>query len=407
MQASENEMLQFALENGIIDIDTIQTQIEMNERKKYLNLHKNEIWKGKDGKYRTYLIDEEAKSGRRQVVRKTKKEIENVIIKFYKSKNPEPTVEDIFLKWINRKLEYCEIQRQTYDRYTRDFESSFEKIRHLKIRYISEDKLEEFIKTTIRDQNLTAKRWSNVRLILKGIFKYAKKTGYTNISITEFMGDLELSRKIFKHKKRNDYENVFTDDEVKKIFEYVKNDTPNIVRYGILLTFYTGLRVGELVALTYADINMYERYINVNKTEVRYKGDDGKYVYEVRDSAKTDAGDRKVIIPEEALTIIKEIRKLNPFGRYIFTQNGKRVNTTIFDKSIRNLCKSVGIPIRSMHKIRKTYATKLINAGVSDRLIIDQMGHTDISTTRMYYYYNNFGKKEAEYQLKNALMNFG
>ena len=56
---NENQLLKYAIENGIIDIDTIQRQIAMNERKRYLEMHKARVWQGSDGKYRTYLTSVE------------------------------------------------------------------------------------------------------------------------------------------------------------------------------------------------------------------------------------------------------------------------------------------------------------------------------------------------------------
>ena len=58
---------------------------------------------------------------------------------------------------------------------------------------------------------------------------------------------------------------------------------------------------------------------------------------------------------------------------------------------------------RSMHKIRKTYATKLINNNVDEKIIMRQMGHTDISTTKQYYYFNDKSDDDARLQIQNAL----
>jgi integrase len=44
------------------------------------------------------------------------------------------------------------------------------------------------------------------------------------------------------------------------------------------------------------------------------------------------------------------------------------------------------LPRRSPHDARRTYATALLNSGASDMFIIDQMGHTDVNTTKQYYY---------------------
>ena len=73
---TEKELLQIAVENGMIDFNTIQIQVEMNERKKYLNTHDSEIWKGADGKWHTYITDSSKKEGRRRIKRATKESLE-------------------------------------------------------------------------------------------------------------------------------------------------------------------------------------------------------------------------------------------------------------------------------------------------------------------------------------------
>ena len=77
-------MLNYALGNGMIDMDTIREKIEMNERKRYLEEHKYEKWQGKDGKFYTYLPDEQSKSGRKLLKRTNEKSLDDAIVEFYK-----------------------------------------------------------------------------------------------------------------------------------------------------------------------------------------------------------------------------------------------------------------------------------------------------------------------------------
>ena len=74
-----------------------------------------------------------------------------------------------------------------------------------------------------------------------------------------------------------------------------------------------------------------------------------------------------------------------------------------FDNVLYHICDRVGIKRRSMHKLRKTYGTKLIDAGVSESVITAQMGHSDIQTTRQHYYRNNKTEDEAKEQLRKAI----
>lgn len=399
----ERELLHYAYENGMIDMDAIREQIEMNERIKYLEMHTNKIWQGADGKWYTYIPDNSRSDGRKKVKRTTEKALYDLIVQYYKKSEEVMRFKEVFDEWSQAKLGYGEIQKQTYDRYHSDYKRFFEgaRIAEVKFDHITEDMLEDFVKSSIHDKKLTAKAWSGLRLIILGVFKYAKKKGYTQISITNFMGDLDLSKKAFQKRTFKDKDSVFTDAEIDLIVDYVRNKEPSIINFGIILAFQTGLRIGELAALKWTDVN--GNILTVNKTEIRYRGDDGNYVYEIRESAKTEAGNREVILSNSATATLKRIRQMNPFGEFIFSKNGVRIKEKAFSVKIVKICEYVGIPPRSMHKARKTYATKLLNAGVDERLVINQLGHTDISTTKHFYYFNNKDEDDAKQQIEKAL----
>lgn len=398
---SEKDLLNYALSSGMIDLNTIQKQFEMNERRKYLEMHSYEVFLGKDGSYHTSVPDETKKNNRRMIKRKTKESIEDAIVEHYKKADNEPTIRVVFEKWIESKLKYGEIAKQTADRYSIDFQRFFGEIQNRKMRYFSEDELEDFIKLTIYEKKLTAKAWGNLRTLINGMFRYAKKHDYTQISITQFMGDLDLSKKAFKKRKLTDEESVFTDREINLIMSHIDNAEPSVINLGIILAFQAGLRAGEISALKYSDLN--GNILTVNKTEIRYKGDEGKYVFEVRNFTKGDIGQRKVILTDMAVEAIRRARQLNPFGEYLFMENGERIKGKAFTVKIEKICRYVGIKPRSLHKARKTYGTKLLNAGLNEKLIESQMGHTDIQTTKGFYWFNNSTEEEMKKLLSSAI----
>lgn len=368
----------------------------MNERVKFLENHENKIWQGANGRWYTYLPDEKSKDGRKLVKRSSKQSIEDSIVEFYKQMETDPYIKDIFYMWIDSKLSYGEILKQTYDRYETDFYRFFEKsnLYDMKFKYITEPILEDFIKTTIHDKKLTAKGWANLRTLINGIFKYAKKQGYTKLSITQFMGDLDISKKSFRKVIKSDDEMVFTDEEIDMIVNYINNAEPSIINLGIILSFQAGLRSGELAALKYSDLKGH--ILTVSKTEIRYKdADDRHYVFEVRECTKGEDGIRNVVVTDFAIKTIKQARRLNPFGEYLFMKNGQRIKGKAFTVKLVKICNILGITPRSIHKARKTYGTKLLNAGINEKLIEKQMGHTDISTTKGYYFYNNKKMEET------------
>lgn len=381
--------MNYALQNGIINLDTIQKQAEMNERRKYLEMHESKIWQSTDGKWYTYLPDINKK--RKLIKRKTESELKDEIVKYYKSLETELTVSDVFDNWIEKKIKRREIQKQTYDRYKRDFDRfySFKKFGDRKIRYIDEDSLEEFIIDSITEKALTAKAYSNLRTITKGIFLFGKKKGNTNLNINNFFDNLDLSSKIFYKSSKTDSDNVYSEEEILKIIDEL-NKTPKIVQLGVLLALYTGMRVGEVVALKWEDIH--PDYIHVNRRQIRYKDDNGVDVYEIKDSAKTEAGTRDVVVVTQVKKILKDARKINPFTEYIFEKDGKPVSIHALSMVLYRTCDKLGIKRKGMHALRKTYATRLINAGVDEAIITFQMGHVDFRTTKDYYYYNDKSK---------------
>ena len=396
---SQQEMLQFAIESGMLDESTIQEKMIMNERKKYLEKHPYKIWEGKDGKWYTYLPNGDE---RKLLKRANEKSLHDELIKYYKITEEEPTVRKVFYEWIERKLKYGEIQKQTYDRYVIDFEKFIgtNKISNRKIKTIDENELEDFIMDTILENKLTSKSWSNLRLIIKAIFIYSKKRKYSKLNISMFFSELEISNKVFTKSKRQDDLNVFTEEELKKIIEklWEKN---KIGHLGVLMAVYTGMRVGEIASLKWEDVK--ENYIHINRCQIKYKDENGKTVHEIRNSPKTEAGIRDVVIIPEVRKVLKKARTINPFSEYVFEKNGEPMSIHAFGMILYRICEEVGVTKRGMHVLRKTYATRLINAGVEESIIINQMGHTDIKTTKNYYYYNNKANGYMSEMIQNAL----
>ena len=83
---------------------------------------------------------------------------------------------------------------------------------------------------------------------------------------------------------------------------------------------------------------------------------------------------------------------------------GKRkIYTNTFNDRLYKACDACGIPRRSMHKIRKTYGTILLDSNLEDSLVMEQMGHSDIATTLKYYYYSNKNENHKAEQIAKAI----
>lgn len=397
MDFSDKELLNFAIENGIIDVALVQEKIEMQKREDILKKHPYKIWEDKNGIWHTYLPDEG--KGRIPRKRKSQKEVEDVVIEYWKEQ--DETVKTLFDEWITTKLQREEISEATRDRYCRQFEQCFGDFSNKNIKSISEYDIEEFVLNTIHTCKLTQKGFSNFRTLIYGIFRLAKKKKKINYSISQVLEDMEISRKSFRKVEKADDDQVFMVDELPKVIKYLE-DNLDIVNLGLLLIFKTGLRVGELAALKKVDVE--NCVIHVNRTEILYKGDDGTMVYEVRNFPKTDAGIRDVILPDNYSWVLKKIRTLNPFGEYLFERDGERIRTYAFRNRLYTVCKKVNAKRKSPHKARKTYGSILIDSGVPESTVINQMGHTDIRTTKEHYYRNRRNTAQIKDEINRVEM---
>lgn len=391
---SDAELLKFAIENGMLDTALVQERIEMQKRKEILEKHPYKIYQGKDGNWYTYLPQGDA---RKKVKSNSKQKVEDKVFAFWEEKECNPSVQEVFKCWISEKMSRNEIGRATYDRYNIDFEKYFTKLKDKRIKDINECYLEEFVKDSICDFHMTAKCFSNFRTLIYGIFKYAKKKKYVSFSITYTMQDMEISSRAFKKVVKNASDQVYLPCEKDKMETYLTNQL-DIVNLGLLFMFKTGVRIGELSALRICDIQDYT--VSINFTETRYKDEEGKVHYEVKEFPKSDAGIRFAILPEKYKWILDMILEMNPNGTYLFEKNGKRIKTYSFRRRLEYICSSkLDMVPKSPHKVRKTYGTILLDGNVKESTILDTMGHSDINCTRNHYYFDRNGIEDKRKEL--------
>lgn len=377
----EKDFLQFLENSHIINLTFIQQEYEKMKREKILADTK--IWLANDGRWKAYV---EIAGKRRLIAKRERADLEDAIIETYKE--PKVKFRECFEPWADDKLQYGEIQKSTYDRYQADFKRFIKgtELEYKEVKKIDELFLEDFIRKTIAENKLTAKAWGNLRTLIIGTMVYARKHGYTDFRVSLFMSELQLSNRMFERKIVKDEEQVFTRDEESRIENYIA-DNPDLMGLGVALSFCTGLRVGEVAALKWSDYK--GDFLSVTRTEIKYIGEHGERIADVRERTKGRDGRRQVVLNDMAISIMEKLKAYTDGSEWVFARDGQRIKAKWLSLEITKICKLLNMPHRSFHKIRKTYATKLEQAGVSDIIKIKQLGHTEILTTKQFYYFNN------------------
>jgi integrase len=381
----DSEKLKLLVDNDIIDIPHINQLIEMNDRKEKLHNHPYSIWQGKNGYWYTYITGDNGK--RVQKKRSTRKGIEDAIVKFHAENDNNPTFLEEFNAWNDRRFKIQRISGATYLRNI-SFAKHLGKLANRKIKNIAPKDIVSFLEEQISKQHLTSKAFSGFKGIIRGTLKHAKREGLFLFNVDEVLGDLDVSEREFKKNVQEDYEEVYDETETKTMVSYLNSHLDDM-NEAILLTFMTGLRVGELTSLKHEDLDPDGIQIKVRRTESRTKDANGQVVFFVKDYPKTKAGLRAVVVPEQYQWLVKKLYKESENKEYVFMRpDNTRMNTASIRRRLRNICDKLNIYQKSPHKIRKTYGTILMDSGVDLKFITDQMGHEDIGISEKYYHRN-------------------
>lgn len=175
--------------------------------------------------------------------------------------------------------------------------------------------------------------------------------------------------------KKVKYLNQF---ELQKLLESLQLDDEINWDWFILLVAKTGMRFSEALALTPSDFDFSHQLLNISKTW-NYKGDGGFL------PTKNKASVRKIQIDWHTIIQFTELLKGKAADEPIFIKNNEHVyNSTVNDILSRH-CKTIGIPVISVHGLRHTHASLLLFAGVSIASVARRLGHSSMTTTQKTY----------------------
>ena len=163
----------------------------------------------------------------------------------------------------------------------------------------------------------------------------------------------------------------------------------------VKLNFLLGLRVGELVELKWSDWLEENSQLHIIHEEVR---DQTRNCFGIAEHTKTNQ-DRFVLLVPKAAEILKRIERQ---GEYIFMRNGKRTTANRIAVILRQFTRYEGIPVKSSHKMRKTYASNLNANGVPLDFIREMLGYSNLNTT-LGYIYNPLTENQTYDLMKKAL----
>lgn len=388
------EMLKLALDSSIIDIEDVKRQLIMKEREELLSQHPWSISEGKDGKWRTYLPDKER--GRKMVKRTTKKAIEDVVIEFYKQKKQKSdskTFDDVYHSW--RKVQDNLVCDNSIAKYNTDYKRYFENSDFSKkeIEKITEEDIKVFICNTVKSKKLCKKACKTLFGYIRNTINSARINKLIKDNPMEFLAAKQFYTYCTEIKRPKSKIIVSDEDMVKlyeQFYEDYKNKPEYIPTYAVHLATLTGMRVGELSALSWDCIT--DSYIIINKSE-KYNRITKEYFIDETKNKK----ERIFPITDEIrnlLNMIKSIELSNGYiSKWVFSNDNGRVHANIISSCLKNKCIQLGIDTRGIHALRRTVNSKMRCDGVSSTVAASLLGHTS-EVNEQYYTFDISTLKE-------------
>lgn len=353
-------------------------------KKDYINeVHKYKItYLAKCNRWNTYVKTKDGK--RKELKAPTETALYKKLWEWYGFEGK--TVFDLFWEWLSYK-ETITTSESTIRRHEQHFRKylTSSPLLHKNVAAISKLELQKECNRIVKDFNLSYKEWQNVKTIIGGMFAYAADSSMIPSNI---MKEVKITVKYRQVVKKDSSTEVYNDAEYLAFYNYFYTKyaaTEDPVYIQALLQIFTGMRVGEVVALKWDDVCGNKIHVVRQQVTEDYRDADNKWKQRccVVDHTKTHT-DRFVVLAPYAIDLLK---KLDHSTEYIFTRKSTgRITSRQLCYALEKYALDAGMPVKSSHKSRKTYASRLANGGVPIDQIRIQLGHKDAHTTLSYIY---------------------
>lgn len=254
------------------------------------------------------------------------------------------------------------------------------------------EKLNSFLKHKLQSGrldgkgSLSAKTVSDIRSVLKMILNYALQKSYPVPVITEIKAPrIPNSRiRVLSHAEQQQLERILFEDA-------------QPIHLGILMALYAGLRIGEVCALRWEDINFTNGTLDVSKTLQRIRNLSADACCKTKvliTPPKTDSSNREIPLPEFFLLYLKENQQEG--NKYLLTGTIHPSEPRCCLYEYKRILKKAGLEQFTFHTLRHTFATRCVENGFDIKSLSEILGHSSVNTTLQRYVHPSLEQKKAQ-----------
>lgn len=334
--------------------------------------------KRKDGLYQTQItIEVNGEKKQKYFYGKTEAEVRRKLAAFNGECEKGPFFLDVAEDW--KEEHFSSVAHKTTECYSAPFKRILEQFKGRRIRDITPQQVNLFIHNVAKSGYSLRTVRAHIA-VLNMIFKYSILNGYTMNNPAEYISPpsgLKTTKRELPDEKQ---------------IELIKESWGKPFGLFAFFILYSGCRRGELMALSYEDIDFDNKVIHITKSV--YINNNKPYFK----STKTDSGTRDIIL----LDTLADKLDRNKTG-LIFDMDGHPLTLSAFQKRWKKYQRESGVTV-SPHQIRHAYATILYEAGIDELIAKDLLGHASISTTRNIYTHIRQNQKKAAAEMLNKFI---
>ena len=353
-------------------------------------MNKLNIYKRKDGRFEGRCYLEKDERGNRKYRSFYGKSAEEVITKYKDSlivvsdvssicTVTEMTVSELFTEWLRIISHRIKVSTLANYRMKAD-KHILPAFGNIRCADLEKKTVYSFVDLKIKN-GLSVRYVWDIIVLLKSVFKYANRE----------YGVKNVIDGIFMPKKQHSSIRILTKSEHNVLRNHIKKEQ-SLTDLGIAVSMYTGLRIGELCALQWRDIDIEKRTLTVSKTIQRIQLPDGEHRTRlVITEPKSEKSRREIPIPDCLISMLKK-HKTGEHD-YILSGGSYPVEPRTMQYRFAKILEKAGLPKVHFHSLRHAFATRAIELGFDIKTLSELLGHSSVELTMNLYVHSSMERK--------------
>ncbi len=346
------------------------------------------IYKRKDGRWEGRYkcgFDSNGKTRYHSVYARTYNEVKEKLSEIKTKPIPvvtagKLTVKELFSEWLSAVQ--LRVKESTYANYRMKVEKHILPVfGGLDYSALSAQLVHEFIRKKL-ECGLSPKYVSDIVVVLKSMTKYVSvQHGYYNP-----LNNITMPK---AHKKDL---NLLSETEQKKFQKYISHNI-NATKIGIMMSYYTGLRIGEVCGLKWSDIDFKNHTLTIKRTVQRIMKKNGSKSTELIVSApKSKTSERTIPIPDFLYSLLAKYKADN--NAYILSGTTKITEPRTMQYRFKSMLKKAVLPSVNYHCLRHMFATNCVKLGFDVKTLSEILGHSNVEITLNRYVHSSMERKK-------------